>query len=97
MNGQRHFTFPVVPRADYIPVVNPSAYTIYGDGSQAAYILPNYIDPTYGAQQQIAPANNSKKAYYYPKPNNKCSPKKDSNYMKHPFSNQVQLRPQVIQ
>ncbi|XP_066924503.1 deleted in azoospermia-like [Clytia hemisphaerica] len=97
----RPVPYPMIPRTDYIPVVNSSMYTIYGDAfsqqQQPAYFLPNsYVDQPY-CSSQVPMVNCSKRGYYPPQiPNGKPPVKKEtSNVMKNNY-NQMHLQSQVV-
>jgi len=69
---------------------------MYGDATQPAYFLPNYVDQGY-CSTQMPPNVSTKKGYYQQKHGKTVTPtKKDRGFIK-PFPNQMQLRPQIIQ
>lgn len=94
MNSQRPVSYPIAPRADYIPVINSSVYTVYNDSGmqQQAYIMPNYVESPYCNQGSMV---NGKKTYYHSGQMGKSPMKKGPNYIKN-ISSHMHLQPQII-
>lgn len=93
MGNQRQVSYPVAPRAEYIPMINSSMYTVYSDsGMQQQYILPNYVEAPYCNQ---GPMINGKKAYYHSGQMGKTPANKGTNFLKN-MSSQMHIQPQII-